>query len=250
MSHTTKVARNLILLPSILIISVFLFLIVAGGAFAQTFKISAYYSPIPGQQAYVSGSYEADLRMNGNGTHGADGTPVYVGMISAPSSYAFGTKIYIPGLGVGTVHDRGGGIYASEGYDRLDIWMGYGDEGRIRAITWGVQMVEGEIVSADTPEGFFLNTPILTSSSEISRNITPQFNASLWATHEGEEVLKVQQFLKEQGLFHGEVDGYFGIETKRAVFAFQIKHGIVKSVKDRGVGVWGPKTRAVANATQ
>ena len=109
--------------------------------YAQQFEVSAYYSPLPNQEKYVCGSYEEDLKMNGDGEYGADGTPVYVGMISAPTKYSFGTKIFIPGLGVGTVHDRGGAIYSSKGYDRLDIWMGYGDEGRKRALRWGRRRV-------------------------------------------------------------------------------------------------------------
>ena len=76
----------------------------------QTFIISAYYSPLPDQRVYFRGSYDADRRLNGNGTNGADGTQVYPGMLAAPKSYAFGTKLEIPGLGVGTIHDRGGAI--------------------------------------------------------------------------------------------------------------------------------------------
>lgn len=99
----------------------------------QTFTITAYYSPLPCQEYYVTGSYEGDKRLNGNGTHGADGTPVYPGMIAAPKSYAFGTKLHVPGVGNVAVHDRGGAIVTSgsqgQAYDRLDIWMGYGDKG-------------------------------------------------------------------------------------------------------------------------
>jgi len=35
-------------------------------------------------------------------------------MVAAPKSYAFGTVIVIPGLGVGEVKDRGGAIVANE----------------------------------------------------------------------------------------------------------------------------------------
>lgn len=38
---------------------------------AQFFLVSAYYSPLPGQSYYLQGSYEAEIRMNGRGTHGA-----------------------------------------------------------------------------------------------------------------------------------------------------------------------------------
>ena len=44
----------------------------------RTFVVTAYYSPLPDQTRYLRGSYEADIRLNGNGTHGASGKPVYV----------------------------------------------------------------------------------------------------------------------------------------------------------------------------
>ena len=70
------------------------------------FIVTAYYSPLPGQSFYFKGNYEAEKRLNGNGTHGASGAPVYTGMIAAPKSYDFGTQIFFEGLGVGTVSDR------------------------------------------------------------------------------------------------------------------------------------------------
>lgn len=66
----------------------------------QTFIVTAYYSPAPGQSFYLKGNYEAEKRLNGNGTHGASGTPVFTGMIAAPKSYDFGTQIFFEGLGV------------------------------------------------------------------------------------------------------------------------------------------------------
>ncbi|MBU0668223.1 hypothetical protein KJ951_03160, partial [Patescibacteria group bacterium] len=48
--------------------------------YTRTYIISAYYSPLPGQLKYVTGSYQGDIRLNGGGVHGADGTPVYPGM--------------------------------------------------------------------------------------------------------------------------------------------------------------------------
>lgn len=76
----------------------------------KTFIATAYYTPLPGQNSYYRGSYEADKELNGEGIQASDGTPVFVGMIAAPKNYAFGTKIAIDGLGVVSVHDRGGSI--------------------------------------------------------------------------------------------------------------------------------------------
>ncbi|MDO8468347.1 MAG: 3D domain-containing protein [Candidatus Peribacter sp.] len=111
----------------------------------QDFILTAYYSPLPGQCCYVKGGYRADKVLNGEGTNGADGTEVYPGMIAAPSSYAFGTVVALPGIGRFAVHDRGGAIVELDGAHRLDIWVGYGEEGLARALAFGVRRVRGTV---------------------------------------------------------------------------------------------------------
>jgi 3D (Asp-Asp-Asp) domain-containing protein len=41
------------------------------------------------------------------------------GTIAAPSTYPWGTQMYVPGYGLGTVLDRGGAIKGSH----IDIWF-------------------------------------------------------------------------------------------------------------------------------
>ena len=93
-------------------IAFFSFLPGSGYAATETreFVVTAYYSPMPNQSFYLRGNYEAEKRLNGNGTHGASGKPVFTGMLAAPSSYSFGTRIDFDGLGVAIVEDRGGAI--------------------------------------------------------------------------------------------------------------------------------------------
>lgn len=74
------------------------FLAHAGDVVEKNFTITAYYSPLPDQCCYVRGSFEADKVLNGAGIHGADGTNVYPGMIAAPASYPFGTRVELPGM--------------------------------------------------------------------------------------------------------------------------------------------------------
>ena len=125
---------------------------------SRKFIVTAYYSPLRDQSFYLRGSYEADIALNGNGTHGASGKEVYPGMLAAPKTYAFGTKIYLGGIGLATVDDRGGAIVGSgsRGYDadRLDMWMGIGEEGLRRALTWGKRSVMGKIVSDDEVDNY------------------------------------------------------------------------------------------------
>lgn len=219
----------------------------------QKFFVTAYYSPLPNQERYVLGSYEADIRMNGNGTNGADGTPVYVGMLSAPKKYAFGTQLYIPGLGIGTVHDRGGAIVSTKGYDKLDVWMGRGDEGLTRALKWGTRMVDGIIL--DTK----MTNTLEISTAEISRGSTPivptkadsfyvysYFSSSLAFGDSGREVRKMQRFLRQKDFYEPRISGKFDAQTKEAVVNFQLSNGVVAGKSSGGAGLWGPKTRKKA----
>jgi len=97
------------------------------------------------------GTLAKEKRLQGNGTHGASRKPVFDGMMAAPAKYAFGTKIQINGKTY-TVEDRGGAIVPAGkrgyAYDRLDIWMGHGDAGRLAANQWGKRTVRGCILNS------------------------------------------------------------------------------------------------------
>lgn len=202
----------------------------------KTFVVSAYYSPVEGQESYVWGSYEADKRMNGNGIRAADFTKVYVGMIAAPKNYPFGTKIYIEGLGVGTVHDRGGAIKNWQDADRLDIWMGWGDDGRKRAMQWGMKTLKGKIMPNSTQNSIYFPTV------PVSKKNTNY----LYIGDRGEKVIELQDFLYRNNFLQREPTGYYGSETYEAVFLFQKQTGILSYKTDIGAGRFGPKTYAKA----
>jgi len=153
--------------------------------------VTAYYSPLPDQSFYIRGSYEADIRLNGRGTNGADGTAVYPGMLAAPKSYPFGTRIHIPGLGVGEVHDRGGAILEREDYDRIDVWMGHGEEGLARALNWGSRMVEGEVYFDQNAIEAGLDF------SWVSTHLSPGYIAQLQAKMEPNDEPTPEQVLEE-----------------------------------------------------
>lgn len=241
----------------IFIIGLVAFLIIPAVASAEVpqvevrnFTITGYYSPLPGQDYFLTGSYESEIRLNGNGTHGADGTPVYPGMIAAPKSYNFGTKVCLPGFGCGTVHDRGGAI-VEQGerdlarHDRLDLWMGYGMEGMQRALAWGVQHVEGQMypVGSDVADTANFSVPLpLTQLLELPRAEVFSKNLSTGST--GDEVERAQTALRRLGIFEHSVTGKFGAETESAVREFQLKFFVIDSPTSVGAGVLGPRTRA------
>ncbi len=66
----------------------------------------------------------------------ADGTKARGGTIAADTAhYAFGTRMYVPGYGYGTVHDRGGKI---KGPARIDLFFSSHRE----ALRWGRQQLD------------------------------------------------------------------------------------------------------------
>ena len=194
--------------------------------YEQEFLITAYYSPLPDQCCYVTGGYESDKVLNGQGRAGADGTAVYPGMLAAPKSYAFGTRIALPGFGNLTVHDRGGAIQELEkGVHRLDIWAGEGEEGLARALAFGIQRVRGTVYPLGTQqpaEQFALST-LPAPTAKLSRYAVDRSNLMALHTQYGETSYSariLQGALKELGYFNHSVTGYFGDTTRGSLVAF------------------------------
>lgn len=195
----------------------------------RDFVITAYYSPLPGQCCYVTGSEESDKELNGHGTHGADGTPVYPGMVAAPKSYAFGTRISLPGIGIVTVHDRGGAIVEQDKTDRLDIWMGSGEEGLARALAFGVQRVHGTIYPPESEQPKEA-MDIARFTAPLER-IAPYAQASITDVEPkaGDHSLSVrllQGAMKDAGIFDHPVTGFFGDVTKTSLQSFIAMYGL------------------------
>lgn len=187
----------------------------------RTFLATAYYSPLPNQENYYRGTYEADIRLNGKGSHGADGTPVFAGMIAAPKGYDFGTKIALDGIGIVSVHDRGGAIVtASDGghaYDRIDIWMGYGDEGLARTRAWGKREILGRIVDSSLTPSIDLAT--------IIENAPNTLDIAL-------KKFAVLGYVPENN------------DTKSMIQRFQLDYKVIADASDPGAGTYGPRTRS------
>ncbi len=233
----------------------------------QTFIISAYYSPLKGQAKYATGSFEGDIRLNGDGVKAADGTTVYPGMIAAPKSYPFGTKMKIDGVGTVAVHDRGGAIVHTgvrgNSYDRLDLWMGYGDAGLKRALNWGKRTVNVTVYGIDAGikeevylEGYsesekYAVANTLTSNDDttnfqsqepVNEQKIIQFGSTLAIGSTGEDVSKIQNILKDLGYYDGAINSIFDEKTQNAVMKFQIYENIVSDEYSFGAGFVGPKT--------
>lgn len=214
----------------------------------QTFTITAYYSPIEGQSHYIRGSLAGDKKLNGNGTHGADGTPVYAGMIAAPKNIAFGTKMQIPGIGTVAVHDRGGAIVPAgqrgHQYDRLDVWMGYGDEGLNRALRWGRRTVTVVVYGQDASleEDIDLSSisgDATTTISDPVLDISQDFGYG----DQDEHIKEIKTKLSELKYFAGTIDDQFDEDLYKAVLNFQLQNEIIDTENDFGAGYFGPQTK-------
>ncbi len=225
---------------------------VNGGTFpyTDTFGITAYYSPLPGQNRYATGNYESEKRLQGNGIHGASGKPVFPGMVAAPSKYAFGTKMYIPGIGTVGVYDRGGAIVAAGqrgmAHDRIDIWMGYGDKGLERALRWGFRTVPVTVYGIDPSIQEKVYLEGYSETERVVQNVLVQpklFPQDVWYLSQGEDVFRLQRVLQSLGYLNQAPNGFYGDETRDAVFKFQQDQNLVESMNDIGAGHTGPSTR-------
>jgi len=193
--------------------------------YEQEFIITAYYSPLPKQCCYIKGGLEADRILNGEGHTGADGTAVYPGMLAAPPSYAFGTRIALPGIGILTVHDRGGAIQELEESHRLDVWAGYGEEGLARALAFGVQRVKGTVYpnGSDQPEESINLDDLPAPPDQIENFLMRRDNLVGVETKLEDTNLSaalLQETLKELGYFRKTPTGYFGEETQASLAQF------------------------------
>lgn len=223
----------------------------------RMFTITGYYSPLPDQDFYITGSYESEIRLNGNGTNGADSTPVYPGMMAAPADYTFNTKICVPGFGCGSVHDRGQAIVKKgkrdlARNDRLDLWMGYGDDGLLRALAWGVKHLSCDVYAPNSPIAESVNFDVpLALFNVINMPKKLFFASNLSRGNLGKDVIELQKALLKLGFYRGEVDGIFDFDTEESVFQFQKSTFLVETKKAVGAGVFGPQTRSkIADALQ
>ena len=213
----------------------------------QRFKVTAYYSPLPGQDYYYRGNFNDEVILNGRGTHGASWRAVFNGMLAAPKNFSFGTKIYFPGRGIGQVEDRGGAIVekgerSDATQTRIDIWAGKWEEGLQRALSFGVQYIDGYVCAPG----------VIGQQVGIDYSVFPQyedfFHASLRVMALRPErrdpwVRSLQDYLIALGYMgKWRNTGYYGRETKAAVCKYQQDHIWVKSTSE-WCGYFGPQTR-------
>ncbi len=239
------------------------------------FVVTAYYSPLPNQKYYFKGSYEADMKLNGRWVAWASWKPVFPWMFAAPKSYSFGTKIYLEWIWVGEVADRWWAIVSTDPtesrwyqYDRIDIWMGHGEEWLARALAFWKKTIKGYVIAdSETELSINLNTlPSPTSilaKYEVKQNTTivtttntqtvavkvPNLVAKLQVNPNSpkeEDVKKLQTIFTEMWMYKGKIDGKY--ESIQATFvAYQAYRWIISSKNSTEAGYFWDKTTVQLN---
>lgn len=235
------------------------------------FVVTAYYSPLPNQKYYFKWSYEADVKLNGKWVRWASGKEVFPGMLAAPKSYSFGSKIYLEWIWVWEVADRWGAIVATNAsdsrgydYDRIDIWMWYGDEGLARALQFGKQTIHWYVL-ADSNTQVSINlgkipaplailskyevknpTPVVAQTSQKPQNLISNLTISPESS-KAEDIKKLQTIFSEMGLYSGKVDGKYE-SIKDTLISYQIKRWLISSKTSYEAGYFWSKTLAQLNS--
>lgn len=218
------------------------------GCQERMFTMTAYYSPKTGQVFYYKPTFEAEVTLNGQWYFGASGKKVFNGMLAWPASYAFGSIIYFPWLGIGEIADRGGAIVLSgekwQSYDRIDVWMGNGEEWLIRALTFGKKNMtwyfcESSVVKT-TPKDLLLrdSVPVLKNFFDIALRIQQleEGRNDIWTR-------TLQKYLVKLGYLNQKYrNGTYESHTKKALCNYQVAKKIV-SAKNPDCGVFGKATR-------
>lgn len=202
------------------------------------FQVTAYYSPLPWQQKYTTWSYAWDLKLNWDWHNTASGNWMFAWLLAAPRNYEFGTKIYLEWIWIGEVGDRGWAIVNAgergHSYDRLDIWVWYGDEWRERARQWGRRDIVWYVVDSSYEVNIEFDESIIAKYASLTidaENPNP------------EKVAKLQKLFKEIWLYNWEEDWVWD-NIKDIFITWQVDNNVIASKDSSVAWYFWPKTYA------
>ncbi|EKE29735.1 MAG: hypothetical protein ACD_2C00110G0010 [uncultured bacterium (gcode 4)] len=234
----------------------------------KKFYVTAYYSPLPDQQFYLRWNFADEVKLNWEGKNWASWKAVHPWMLAAPKSYAFWTKIFLEWVWIWTVEDRWWAIVWSwsRGYDadRIDVWMGYGDEWLKRALTWWKRAVYGRVIAKSQEESLpsiaienfkiwaidyeslknaalvWKNSSVTTPKTVSISNIVPQ---TITKTSQKDIIIQAQKILTELWYFSWDINWVFSTNMTVAILSFQIDNNVVKDVKSKWAWNYWPATK-------
>jgi len=233
------------------------------------FRVTAYYSPLPNQKYYLKGNYEAEVRMNGQWIRWASGKKVFSGMLAWPKNYKFGTKIYLKWLWVWEIADRGWAIVKAWErnfkYDRIDLWVGYGDEGLRRALYWGNRIIEWKILNKNSKitinykkikapywTTYKLNLAkkykqvskkIIKPKTEFEKLLEKELKIFETKLKNSSDTKILQERLSDLGLYSGKIDWNYD-NIKEIITNYQLEKKLIQYKWQAWTGYFWPKTRA------
>lgn len=167
------------------------------------YNVSAYYSPLPGQKSYSTGSYIGDIRLNGSGVNTASGTSTYDVdslFLAAPSCFKFGTVLDLEGFGQLKVLDRGGSIKGN----KLDIWLGFGQDALDEALKFGRQDINVKILGSSNIEN-----PVKLKNQPLNSSDPFVFINDLKFGDKSSVIILFKQFLFDLDLFDSEINDLY-----------------------------------------
>ena len=134
-------------------------------------------------------------------------------------------------------------------FDRIDVWMGQGEDGLRRALSWGRRTVKGRVYKSET---------VLKDAVSIELAAVPKAPVSALPTKSVEErvwnepvgakssvdmIHALSEKLAVTGYLASGVRDSFDAELRFALIRFQNDNGLLKGVKDSNAGYYGPATR-------
>jgi hypothetical protein len=163
---------------------------------------------------------------------------VFPWMLAGPRNYDFWTKIELEWIWIWAIEDRWGAIVnAGERWfehDRIDVWMWYWDEWRVRAEKWWVRKIKWKIVSSDRDINVVFNNSVVWLNQKLY--VTPESGSV--------DVVKLQELFSELKLYNGYIDWKY-LSIKDELIDFQIDNNIISSKNDEQAWYFWKKTIAV-----
>ena len=231
----------------LLINNVFLSEVNANSSDKETyFIVTAYYSPLANQENYSYSVYNKrqrtyieEMRLQWKWTHWASWKKVFVWMLAWPKNYKFWTKIYLEWLWIWEIADRWQAI-VNKGkrgykYDRIDVWMWYGDEWLKRATNWWKRKVRWKILDKNIKislnydhiktNSIWNNRENTLTKKEKRKKIIDIFRKKI---EKSNEIKELQRVLKELEYYNWELTWKYD-DVVDAVYSFQLSKEIVKS---------------------
>ncbi len=217
---------------------------------AGYFVVTAYYSPLPDQNYYLTWDYKSEMRLNWKWIAWASWKKVFSWMLAWPKNYKFWTKIHLEWLWVWVIEDRWWAIVNAwnrgYSYDRIDVWVGYGDEGLRRALYWGKRTVKWNIVKQNTQTTLDYNN--ISAPTWVTKNfkkIPNIFNTWIGKDSDQKLVNNLKKFLISIWVYTGEMNGIYSSDLIDFIYDFQIENKLIKKWTYNWAGYWGGNTRAL-----